>query len=47
MSDNLLVALQKYASRPNHNPIENFTTKAFAWLLRNDMASEKAFLERT
>lgn len=45
MSDNLLAALQKYASRPNFNPIENFTTEAFTWLLRNDRESQVAFLE--
>lgn len=32
MSDNLLVSLQKYTSRP-HNPIEKLTTEAFAGIL--------------
>ncbi len=43
-SDNLLVSLQKYASRPNYNPLENFITEAFAWLLRNNSDARKAFL---
>ena len=44
MSDNLLVSLQKYASRPKFNPLENFTTEAFAWLLRNNTDALNAFL---
>ncbi len=44
MSDNLLISLQKYSSRPNYNPLENFTTEAFAWLLRNNEHALKAFL---
>ncbi len=44
-SDNLLVSLQKYASRPNYNPLENFITEAFAWLLRNNSDALNAFLK--
>ena len=44
MSDSLLNALQRYSSRPDYNPIENFTTEAFAWLLRNNQEAERAFL---
>ena len=44
VSDSLLNALQRYSSRPDYNPIENFTTEAFAWLLRNNQEAERAFL---
>ena len=44
MPDNLLVSLQKYAPRPKFNPLENFTTEAFAWLLRNNAGALNAFL---
>jgi hypothetical protein len=34
--DSLFTNLQKYRLRDNNNPIENFVTEAFAWLLRKD-----------
>lgn len=34
--DSLFTSLQKYRPRDNNNPIENFVTEAFAWLLRKD-----------
>lgn len=34
--DSLFTNLQKYRPRDNNNPIENFVTEAFAWLLRKD-----------
>ncbi|MGO2135550.1 MAG: hypothetical protein ACTH3S_08985 [Marinobacter sp.] len=32
----LLTSLRKYRPRENTNPVENFITEAFAWLLRKD-----------
>ena len=32
----LLASLRKYRPRENSNPVENFITEAFAWLLRKD-----------
>lgn len=32
----LLTSLRKYRPRENSNPVENFITEAFAWLLRKD-----------
>lgn len=34
--DSLLTSLRKYHPRENTNPVENFITEAFAWLLRKD-----------
>ncbi len=35
--DSLFTSLQKYRPREKSNPIENFVTEAFAWLLRKDV----------
>jgi hypothetical protein len=35
METGLLEALRKYRPREGHDPLENFITEAFAWLLRN------------
>lgn len=35
--DSLFTRLQKYRPREKSNPIENFVTEAFAWLLRKDV----------
>lgn len=43
--DNLFTALQKYSSRENYNPIENFTTELFAWILRNREEVSRSFVE--
>lgn len=40
----LLSALRKYRVRENSDPIENFVTEAFAWLLKNDADFSSFFL---
>lgn len=35
MDDSLLVSLRSYRPRPDRDPLEDFVTEAFAWLLRN------------
>jgi len=35
MEHNLLTSLRKYRPREGQDPLENFVTEAFAWLLRN------------
>ncbi len=42
--DSLLVNLQKYRPRDNNNPLENFMTEAFAWLLKKDQNLSAAFI---
>jgi hypothetical protein len=41
---NLLTALRKYRPRDNHDPLENFVTEAFAWLLINQPAFGRFYL---
>lgn len=43
-NDSLLTSVYKYHPRKDHTPEENFTTEAFAWLLRNDKQAEETFL---
>lgn len=40
----LLASLRKYRPRENTNPVENFITEAFAWLLRNDDELDRYFI---
>lgn len=44
MTDNLFIALKKYAPGPNVDPKENFLTEAFAWLLRQHERLAARFL---
>ncbi|MBM7070597.1 PD-(D/E)XK nuclease family protein [Shewanella sp. 202IG2-18] len=41
--DSLLVNLRKYRPRENTDPLENFVTEAFAWVLRNNSSCLSAF----
>jgi hypothetical protein len=43
--DSLLVNLQKYRPRDNNNPLENFMTEAFAWLLKKDESLSAEFIK--
>ena len=40
--DSLLVNLRKYRPRENTDPLENFVTEAFAWLLRSSPDVQRA-----
>lgn len=44
--DSLLVNLRKYRPRDNTDPLENFVTEAFAWLLRSSEEVRKAVFIR-
>lgn len=44
MNDDILVALRKYRPRDGHDPIENFVTAAFAWMLVNHPGMANAVL---
>jgi hypothetical protein len=46
MKSNLLSALRKYRPRENHDPLENFITEAFAWLLQNHPLFGEFFLKK-
>lgn len=46
MKSNLLSALRKYRPRENHDPLENFITEAFAWLLQNHPRFGEFFLNK-
>ncbi len=37
MSSDLFTSLRKYAPHSNNDPIENFITEAFSWILRNNI----------
>ncbi|MBH0001162.1 MULTISPECIES: PD-(D/E)XK nuclease family protein [unclassified Pseudoalteromonas] len=43
--ESLLVNLRKYRPRENNDPLENFLTEAFAWLLRSNREVLQAVLE--
>ena len=43
--DSLLVNLRKYRPRENTDPLENFVTEAFAWVLRNNSSCLSAFTQ--
>jgi hypothetical protein len=42
----LLKALRSYRPRENHDPLENFITEAFAWLLRNHLGFGRFYLNK-
>lgn len=42
--DSLFTSLRKYRPRENTDPIENFITEAFAWLLRKDEELSRYFI---
>ena len=44
MYSSLLTSLRKYVPRENHDPLENFITEAFAWLLINNKNFSNYFL---
>ncbi len=43
--ESLLVSLRKYKPRENSDPVENFITEAFAWLLKSNVEVQKAVLD--
>ena len=43
--DSLLINLRKYRPRENTDPLENFMTEAFAWLLRRNTGFSMHWLE--
>ena len=46
MKSNLLSSLRKYRPRENTDPLENFITEAFAWLLQNHPGFSEYFLQK-
>ncbi|MGB3311513.1 MAG: hypothetical protein WA939_15160 [Nodosilinea sp.] len=46
MEYNLLTSLRKYRPRENQDPLENFVTEAFAWLLKNNKNFSDFFLKK-
>jgi hypothetical protein len=44
MEDSLLVSLRSYRTHPDRDPLEDFVTEAFAWLLRNRPGIGSSFL---
>lgn len=44
--DSLFVNLRKYRPRENTDPLENFVTEAFAWLLRRNTELNQCFVEK-
>ena len=46
MEYNLLTSLRKYRPRENQDPLENFVTEAFAWLLKNNKKFSGFFLRK-
>ncbi|MBW4653933.1 MAG: PD-(D/E)XK nuclease family protein [Kaiparowitsia implicata GSE-PSE-MK54-09C] len=46
MEYNLLSSLRKYRPRENQDPLENFITEAFAWLLKNNKNFSDSFLRK-
>lgn len=44
MEDSLLVSLRSYCPQPDRDPLEDFVTEAFAWLLRNRPGIGSSFL---
>ena len=45
MEDSLLVSLRSYRTRPGRDPLEDFITEAFAWLLRTHPHIGASFLD--
>ena len=46
MNTDLFTSLRKYRPRDGHDPLENFITEAFAWLLRSDINFSNYFLSK-
>ncbi len=46
MQKNLLASLRKYRPREHHDPLENFITEAFCWILDNHPDFSSFFLEK-
>lgn len=46
MEHSLLVSLRKYRPREGDNPLENFITEAFAWLLKNYDSFSEYFIDK-
>lgn len=46
MQAGLLESLRKYRPREKSNPLENFITEAFAWVLRNNSSFSEHILEK-
>ncbi len=46
MADDLLVSLRKYIPREGKNPIENFVTEAFSWILKNNDSLAKLIIKK-
>ena len=46
MNTDLFTSLRKYRPRDGHDPLENFITEAFAWLLRSDVNFSNYFLSK-
>lgn len=44
MNTDLFTSLRKYHPREGHDPLENFITEAFAWLLRSDKIFSHYFI---
>ena len=46
MNSDLFTSLRKYRPRDGHDPLENFMTEAFAWLLRSDVNFSNYFISK-
>lgn len=46
MQESLLSSLRKYSPKENYNPLENFITEAFAWLLKTEPTFSMFFIEK-
>jgi hypothetical protein len=46
MSNDLLVSLRRYVPSTTKDPLENFITEAFAWILKNEMDLCKFFIKK-
>lgn len=45
MQKSLLSSLRKYSPREKNDPLENFITEAFAWLLKNNLDFSEYFID--
>ena len=45
MNDDLLISLRKYSPRDGRDPLENFITEAFVWLLKSNDEFSAVFLK--
>ena len=46
MANGLLASLRKYPSKEKNNPLENFITESFAWLLKNEDDFSSFFIKK-